>query len=323
MLVIVLVLLGVLVVWGAVQARALAAHVRAASAHVQEVRAATGAGDLAAAAAATEAAARETSAARRAADSVPFVVGSLVPGKPGEVVGAVRTTVGAVDQAVGEGAVPALRAASEALSSGSAVRADGSLDPAGIAVLAQDLAPAAEAARSARDRAAAVDVAGLPPGLSGGVAQAQSGVDQLAGGLSRGQALLAALPGILGGDGPKSYLVAFQNTAELRPTGGIIGTWALLDVNDGRLSLSDAGSNDDLDRLTGPVRDLGPEHRALYPAEQISYSQNVGLSPHFPYAAQLLTDLWTAQGRPAPDGVIAVDPSGLAPLLRGAGVVEV
>lgn len=311
------------VVWGAVQARALASHARAASEQVESVRSAIGAGDLAGAAAATQAAAREAAAARRAADSAPFVVGSHVPGKPGEVVGAVRTTVAAVDRAVGSGAVPAVSSASQALAGGSVIRSDGSLDPAGMAELAQALAPAAAATRSARDQLRTIDVAGLPPGLSESVARAQTGVDQLADGLSRGQALMSVLPGILGGDGRKTYLVAFQNTAEVRPTGGIIGTWALLDASDGRLSLAETGSNDDLERLTGPVRDLGPEYSALYPSEQASYSQNVGLSPHFPHAAQLLTDLWTAQGRRAPDGVIAVDPSGLAPLLEGAGTVEV
>ncbi|PWJ56057.1 Protein of unknown function [Quadrisphaera granulorum] len=310
-------------VWGGMEARAAAGHVRAATAEVSAVRAAVASGNLSAASRATEQAALATADARAAVDSPPLALASHLPGKAGEVVAAVRTTVAAVDAAVGAGAMPAVKAGERALSSGGAIRADGTLDPAGIADLAVSLEPAAAAARDAQVRAASVDAAGLPPGLSERVRQAQTGVAELSGGLSRAQALLTALPVVLGGDGPRTYLVAFQNTAELRPTGGIIGTWALLDVNDGRLSLSDAGSNDDLERLSGPVRDLGPEYRALYPAEQVSYSQNVGLSPHFPYAAQLLVDLWTAQGRPAPDGVIAVDPAGLAPLLRGAGTVEV
>nr|WP_255479902.1 DUF4012 domain-containing protein [Quadrisphaera sp. RL12-1S] len=248
---------------------------------------------------------------------------SHVPGKLGEVVGALRTAVHAVDQAVSRGALPAVRSGGDALEAG-VVRSDGSLDPAALSRLAVQLRPAAQQAELARASAAGIDPAGLPPGLSGRVQQAVDGVDQLADGLTRTEALLGALPRVLGSDRPRTYLVGFQNTAELRPTGGIIGTWALLDVTDGRFRLSDAGSNaDDLERLTGPVRDFGAEYSALYPAQQSSYSQNVGLSPHFPYAAQLLTDLWTAQGRPAPDGVIVLDPSGLAPLLRGAGAVEV
>src|SRR3989344_7519944 len=43
----------------------------------------------------------------------------------------------------------------------------------------------------------------------------------------------ALLEELLGGNGPRKYLFLFQNNHELRATGGFIGSYALLDINDG------------------------------------------------------------------------------------------
>lgn len=45
----------------------------------------------------------------------------------------------------------------------------------------------------------------------------------------------AELPSILGFDRPKTYMVLFQNNMELRPTGGFIGSFALLTVSKGEI----------------------------------------------------------------------------------------
>ena len=44
------------------------------------------------------------------------------------------------------------------------------------------------------------------------------------------------LPGILGWDGPRRYLVLTQNPAELRPTGGFIGSFGLITFDKGRIT---------------------------------------------------------------------------------------
>lgn len=40
---------------------------------------------------------------------------------------------------------------------------------------------------------------------------------------------------LLGADAPKRYLVLFQNSSELRPSGGFIGTYAIIEVDNGEL----------------------------------------------------------------------------------------
>jgi len=44
-----------------------------------------------------------------------------------------------------------------------------------------------------------------------------------------------ALRSILGADGNKNYLIAFQNSSEIRPTGGFIGSFALITVANGKI----------------------------------------------------------------------------------------
>jgi hypothetical protein len=48
--------------------------------------------------------------------------------------------------------------------------------------------------------------------------------------------LTTALPGFLGADGPRYYFVGMQTSAHLRGTGGMIGFWGILRVEEGRFS---------------------------------------------------------------------------------------
>ena len=44
-----------------------------------------------------------------------------------------------------------------------------------------------------------------------------------------------------GADGPRDYLLVFQNNAEIRATGGLPGSWARLHAEDGKLEHRPAG----------------------------------------------------------------------------------
>ena len=51
---------------------------------------------------------------------------------------------------------------------------------------------------------------------------------------------------ILGFKGQQRYLLAFQNSAEARGTGGLIGAYAIVRIDHGRISIEQSGSNIDL-----------------------------------------------------------------------------
>ena len=57
--------------------------------------------------------------------------------------------------------------------------------------------------------------------------------------LHAGSLILGGLPAFLGADGPRHYVFGASNPAELRGTGGLIGAYAILTVDQGRLSFSD------------------------------------------------------------------------------------
>ena len=121
---------------------------------------------------------------------------------------------------------------------------------------------------------------------------------------------------MLGADGPRTYLVVFQNNAEARGTGGLIGAYAVISASKGAVTVERLGSVADLASLTAPALNLGPDYQALYGSDPGLWV-NVNMSPHFPYAAQLMAAMWQRQFGTSLDGVIATDPVALSYLLQG------
>jgi hypothetical protein len=136
-----------------------------------------------------------------------------------------------------------------------------------------------------------------------------------------------AAPGLVGGDGTRSYLVLFTQPAETRGLGGFIGGWAELEATDGKVRLVDSGKGGEIARA--PNRDQrtisGPqEYLDRYARFRPSvYFQDVTLSPDFPSVAQVSAELYEQTTGTHIDGVIAVDPYGLADLLTFTGPINV
>lgn len=141
--------------------------------------------------------------------------------------------------------------------------------------------------------------------------------------LTAAAATTRALPSFLGTDGPKRYFLGAQNPAELRGTGGLIGAFAILTVNDGRIeigSFRDVQILEDADvsSLRPPSRD----YESLYGTNYRSMS-NVNMTPDLPTAATAIERLYEAATGSRVDGTILADPQALGLLLRAAGPAEV
>ena len=131
-------------------------------------------------------------------------------------------------------------------------------------------------------------------------------------------------PPMLGAEGERKYLVVFQNLAEPRATGGIFGSYALLLVDHGRLTIADQGSG---------ARDLGtfkpslpmparlPE--ALYGQLPAHYAPDVNLTPDFPTAAELFAQMYAIRKSVQVDGVLAIDPVALSYLIEGSKPIAI
>jgi hypothetical protein len=128
-------------------------------------------------------------------------------------------------------------------------------------------------------------------------------------------------PAMMGADGPRDYLVLFQNNAELRATGGIPGAVALLHVEGGKLSLVQQASSSDFPRADSPVLPLPAETRGLYGDITGQYIQDVNLTPQFPLSAQLASEMWRREFGTTVDGVLSMDPVALSYLMTATGPI--
>jgi hypothetical protein len=134
-------------------------------------------------------------------------------------------------------------------------------------------------------------------------------------------AVVKASSWLAGADAPKRYMIAFQNSAEARGTGGILGAFAIIDMNKAALSVARTGSNAVLYSLKDVPVKVPNEFTRLY-GKNPAILQNSNLSPHFPYGAEIWMGLWKKQFEEQLDGVIAVDPSALSYVLKATGPIE-
>lgn len=164
-----------------------------------------------------------------------------------------------------------------------------------------------------------------------------SGLAQLLGNTSIAAQLA---PSMLGADGPRTYLMAFQTPAEARGTGGLLGGYGILRFDNGVPSVDTLGSNTELAqgcakyhptetgvcliKIPGAIAevDLGPQFNKVYGwTNPFTDYRNSNLSPHFPYAAQIWTSMWESESGEKIDGVIALDPVTLSYVLGATGPV--
>ena len=129
-------------------------------------------------------------------------------------------------------------------------------------------------------------------------------------------------PILAGTDKPKRYLIAFQNSAEARGTGGILGAYAIVEFKKGSLKVIATGSNEPLygSSLEKIPIDMPDEYKRLY-GENPAILQNSNLSPHFPYGAEIWLALWKKEFGQSLNGVIAIDPTALSYILRSTGPI--
>jgi hypothetical protein len=206
---------------------------------------------------------------------------------------------------------------------------DASLRPAGDRIALAPLTSSREALERVRDSLARTEarVRALPSSaVLGPVAAARRDLlDQLE--PLRGSASTAALaariaPDMLGGSGVRRYFLAILNNAEMRGSGGLLGAYAILEADHGRLRLRELGTNENL-RDTYPVPAVAMDRdfvRRYTRFGSDSFWLNANMSPHFPDAVRVWTALWAkGHGGERLDGAIAVDPVALAGILRVAG----
>ncbi len=125
----------------------------------------------------------------------------------------------------------------------------------------------------------------------------------------------------LGGDLPQHYLILFQNNDEMRPGGGFIGSFAIAELNDGRLTNLEFNDVYDFDnRYFEDVK--VPIHELRQLTEQWRLRDS-NISVDFPSSAKFAMDFLDKEGGPGVDGVIAVNLSAAQALMEVSGDLKV
>ncbi|MGH9111841.1 MAG: DUF4012 domain-containing protein [Acidimicrobiales bacterium] len=140
--------------------------------------------------------------------------------------------------------------------------------------------------------------------------------------------VIGMAPDLLGANGPKRYLVLFTTQSEARGRTGFPGNFAELVVDDGKLSMPRFGRISELEQggIPGAQRTISApvDYVARYDRFDVASTwRNLTMSPDFLSIAQVAAELYPQSGGQKVDGVLSVDPVGLAALLRYTGPVEV
>ncbi|MCK9919814.1 MULTISPECIES: DUF4012 domain-containing protein [Microbacterium] len=196
---------------------------------------------------------------------------------------------------------------------------DGAIDLTPVAALAQPSAGAATAAAQASAEVNSLDRSALLPALRAPVTEASDLLSTVAEGTDALRRTTALLPAMLGADGPRNYLLMFQNPAELRTLGGIAGALALVHTDHGKITFTVEDIQKVLPNTGEPVTTLDAATLALFSEKPATYYQNITSVPDFATAAQLLQDFWKRTQSTPIDGVISADPVALSYLLSATG----
>ena len=237
----------------------------------------------------------------------------------GKNVKAVRTVTSAVATVADDG-LPPLVDVADKFNAKTFNPQGGRIDVASMTALTPNLTASSEAILRADAEIKSVDASSLLSQLRDPVTDAQAKIADAAEIATRATTASRVVPQILSGKG--TYLLVFQNNAEIRATGGLPGAYARLDVDNGSIKLGAQGTGGSLGDLPSSVSPLTDEEDTLFTDLLVTDFRDVNFTPDFPRAAEIASAIVKNERGFDVDGVLSVDPVTLSYLLEGIGPVE-
>ena len=135
--------------------------------------------------------------------------------------------------------------------------------------------------------------------------------------------LVSNLPQILGSQGERKYIFWFQNSNEIRPTGGFIGSYGVLTLESGKLKnlIIDDIYNPDGQIDVRNIKVDSPEPIKKFLGEDVLYLRNSNWDPDFTKSSKTFDDLYFKVTGENIDGYIALDLKFVESLLKVTGPV--
>jgi len=133
--------------------------------------------------------------------------------------------------------------------------------------------------------------------------------------------LSSILMQLLGQDYKKSYLFVFQNSNELRPTGGFIGSFARVDIDRGQITKIEMPGQGIYAQQAALLKRTLPPNPLQLVNEEWEW-QDANWFADFPTSAQKIKWFYEKSGGPTVDGVIAINVDIIPQLLALTGPIE-
>ena len=165
-----------------------------------------------------------------------------------------------------------------------------------------------------------VDIEAIPADYQEQINLVLTSLPELSESFEQVMSLLDIFLNMLGRDQARRYLVVFQNNHELRPTGGFLGSFALIDIEKGlvkEVEVPGGGPYEINTFLKETV--VAPE--PLHLVNPHWYIQDSNWFPDWPESAQKIIWFYENSGGPSVDGVLALTPTVIEQLLLVTGPI--
>lgn len=148
--------------------------------------------------------------------------------------------------------------------------------------------------------------------------------------LTKTAPLMRLLPALAGYPSASDFLLIMQNTDELRPGGGFIGVYGLMQTENGEIEHLQTHDSYHLDMPSVGVWNMDPPLPIKkYMSVQNWYMRDANWSPDWPTSARKIQEIYYGEskvtGKSHPDftGIIGITPSFVSDLLALVGPIEV
>lgn len=174
---------------------------------------------------------------------------------------------------------------------------------------------------------ATIDAAILTSSQKATLSSARDTINKGLAGVTSLKAMIPAIFEIMGANGPRTYLITQVNPAELRAGGGFIGSFSVIDVNNGTFKQIKSAGVETLDSYRPTVGQYGyvapPATMKQFEGRNSWYFGDTNFFPDFPTNAQWAETFAQKQIGVKPDGVISLDPQAVAYMLGVTGPIKV
>jgi len=236
----------------------------------------------------------------------------------GKNIEAVRTVTSSLKRVADSGLPPLVEIADQ-FNSKTFNPQGGAINVDAIAGIGPNVAKSSEVISAASARVNSVDASSLIGSLQEPVRDVQDKLGHAAVVAQRATTASGVIPQML--SGKHSYLLIFQNNAEIRATGGLPGAYAVLHVDDGMVSLGHQGAGGSMGSLSYEATSISDEESNLFDTKLVSDFRDINFTPDFPRAAEIGTAILKRERGIDVDGVLSVDPVTLSYVLSGLGPI--